>query len=159
MIPLGSKQGIKLHRGLRTQGNSNNPLLLRMDLGEVGNNWYQQWGGGFYPWFGTLWHRLERQGGRLCSVDDGTRSCSGSGTEGYFWMSILLYFGQWWITWTRKKITSPDNTLGKSCVGNDYFNPLWQILFTFGLEDNGVAGAKECTQPSKLIKAEDNHAV
>ena len=34
------------------------------------------------------------------------------------------------------------STLRNSCVGNDDFNYLWHILFTFGLEGNGVDGAK-----------------
>ena len=45
----------------------------------------------------------------------------------------------------KKKIPYPDSTLGKSCVGNYDFNYLWQLLFSFGLEYNGVVDAKEST--------------
>ena len=47
---------------------------------------------------------------------------------------------------------SPDSTLVKSCVENDDFNYLWQLLSSFVLEDNGVFIAKESTQPPKMIK-------
>ena len=43
----------------------------------------------------------------------------------------------------KKQIISPDNTPGKLCVENDNFNYLWQLLLVFGLEDDGVDGAKE----------------
>ena len=42
----------------------------------------------------------------------------------------------------RKKIVSPDSVPENSCVGNEYFDYLWQILLSFGLEDNEVANAK-----------------
>ena len=146
MIPFGIKQEIKLHRGLRTQGNSNNNLLLRMDFWEVGNTWYQQWwgkrgGGGLYPWSVTLLHILEGKCWRLCSADSGTSDWSGLGTEGYFWMTILLSLGEWWIPWVTKKITSPDRTLGNPGLGNDDLDSIWKLLFAFVLEYNGMTVA------------------
>ena len=55
----------------------------------------------------------------------------------------------------QENITSPDSTLGKLCVINENSNSLWQILFEFGLEDNGVDGAKKPTWQQKVRKVED----
>ena len=151
---LRGNQGIKLNKGLRTQGRINNTLLLKMDLLmlRIWKYLISTMRGTLYPLSGTLWKILERQYWRLCFTNGGTRSCSGLVTEGYLWMSILIYFRWWFIPWTSKNIMSPDSTLVKSCVENDDFNYLWRLLSSFVLEDNGVFIAKESTQPPKMIK-------
>ena len=156
-ISWGGEQGIKIHRGFRTQGRTNNTLLFIIDWLMLRSWKYliSTMGGTLYPWSGIFWHNFEGQDQRICYVYGATSSFSGLATEGYFWMSILISFGPCWIIWTSKNITSHDITLGKLCVGNDDFNSLWQLLFTLWLEDNGVAGAKESTWPPKVRKVED----
>ena len=146
----GGKKGIKLEVGSKDPSISRTGFLTsRCQKYSRSTKW-----GKLHPRTSTLWHISEGQDQMLWSADSSTSGCSRLNTWGYFWMSILIYFEQWCITWTIKNIISPDSTSEKTGVGNYDFNYLWKILLDFGLEEYGLANAKESIWPPNIGKGQ-----